>query len=67
LLRRKEITIKNVRRQNCSVEDTINLLASGKVNIDPLITHRLPLDDAKEAFDLVAGYEDGVVKAMIVV
>jgi len=67
LLRRKEITIKNVRRQNCAVEDTISLLAEGRVNVDGLITHRLSLDDAKGAFDLVAGYEDGVVKAMIMV
>jgi hypothetical protein len=47
--------------------DTINLLAEGKVDVNPLITHRILLADAKEAFDLVAGYEDGVVKAMVVV
>jgi L-iditol 2-dehydrogenase len=67
LLRRKEITIRNVRRQNCSVEDTINLLASGEAGIEPLITHRMSLADAKAAFDLVAGYKDGVVKAMVII
>ena len=29
------------------------------------VTHRFKLEQAKEAFDLVADYRDGVVKAMI--
>jgi threonine dehydrogenase-like Zn-dependent dehydrogenase len=29
------------------------------------VTHRYPLERTKEAFDLVADYRDGVVKAMI--
>ena len=66
-LRRKEITVQNVRRQNCTVEETIRLLADGDINVDGLITHKMPLAEAKAAFDLVAGYEDGVVKAMVVV
>jgi len=66
-LRRKEITIQNVRRQNCTVEETIRLLAGGDIKVDDLITHRVPLAEAKSAFDLVAGYEDGVVKAMVTV
>jgi L-iditol 2-dehydrogenase len=30
-----------------------------------MITHRYPFSHTKEAFDLVAGYQDGVMKAMI--
>jgi hypothetical protein len=30
-----------------------------------MIAHRFPLEATKEAFDLAAGYRDGVVKAMI--
>ena len=30
-----------------------------------MITHRFPFDESKEAFDMVADYRDGVVKAMI--
>ena len=33
--------------------------------IDRFITHRFPLEKAQEGFDLVANYNDGVVKAMI--
>jgi threonine dehydrogenase-like Zn-dependent dehydrogenase len=41
------------------------LIASGKANIDFMITHRFDFDRAKEAFDMVTGYRDGVVKALI--
>lgn len=64
-LRRKEITITNIRRQNKCTQTAIDLLASGKVNADFMITHHFPLEQTKEAFDLVAGYRDGVIKAMI--
>jgi L-iditol 2-dehydrogenase len=64
-LRRKEISIINVRRQNECVEEALDMIASGKVDIDIMTTHRYNFDDSKEAFDLVAGYKDGVMKAMI--
>ena len=64
-IRRKEITIINIRRQNKCTQKAIDLMASGKVNVDFMITHRFPLEQTKKAFDLVAGYHDGVIKAMI--
>ena len=64
-IRRKEITIINIRRQNKCTQKAIDLIASGKVNVDFMITHRFPLEQTKKAFDLVAGYHDGVIKAMI--
>ncbi len=64
-LRHKEITIGNVRRQNHTLEETLTMIKSGMVNIQPMATHRFPFDRSKEAFDLVAGYKDGVMKAMI--
>ena len=64
-LRRKEITITNIRRQNKCTQNAIDLIASGKINADFMITHRFPLEQTKKAFDLVAGYRDGVIKAMI--
>jgi threonine dehydrogenase-like Zn-dependent dehydrogenase len=30
-----------------------------------MVTHRFNFQDTKAAFDLVAGYKDGVMKAMI--
>jgi L-iditol 2-dehydrogenase len=64
-LRRKELTIKNVRRQNQCISPAIGLVASGRVCVDPLMTHHFSLEETKAAFDLVAGYRDGVVKALI--
>jgi len=65
LCRRKELSIQNVRRQNHAVEETLELLSSGSVDIGRMPTHRFKFPDAKAAFDLVAGYKDGVMKAMI--
>ncbi len=64
-LRHKEITIANVRRQNHTLEETLEMLAGEKVNVKPMVTHRFNFDNTKAAFDLVAGYKDGVMKAMI--
>ncbi len=63
--RRKEISFHNVRRQNDCVQTALDLLESRRVNLDYMVTHRFPLERAAEAFDLVAGYRDGVIKAMI--
>lgn len=63
--RHKEITIKNVRRQNGAVEETLELLGSGAVNVSKMVTHRFSFADSKKAFDLVASYGEGVMKAMI--
>jgi L-iditol 2-dehydrogenase len=64
-VRRNEIAIINIRRQNKCVQAAIDLVASGKVNVDFMITHRFPFEQTQKAFDLVAGYNDGVIKAMI--
>jgi threonine dehydrogenase-like Zn-dependent dehydrogenase len=65
-IRRKEITIINVRRQNHCDSRAIELVASGRAAIDSFVTHRFKLEQANEAFDIVANYRDGVVKAMII-
>ncbi len=64
-LRRKEICIQNVRRQNGCDKRAIEVIANGSVAVDHWITHRFGLEDCKKAFDLVADYRDGVMKAMI--
>jgi L-iditol 2-dehydrogenase len=64
-LRRKEITLINVRRQNGCTQAAIDLIASNRVSVDFMVTHRFQLDRVQDAFELVAGYRDGVVKAMI--
>ena len=63
-IRKKELCIQNVRRQNEFVKPAINFITAGN-NVKFMITHTFPLEEAGKAFDLVAGYHDGVVKAMI--
>ena len=66
-MRRKEITIINVRRQNHCTEKAMEWLASGKIDADFMVTHHFPFERCSEAFDLVANYGDGVIKAMVTV
>lgn len=66
-LRRKEITIINIRRQVHCTQKAIDLLATKKVNMDAMVTHSFSIEETQKAFDLVANYEDGVMKAMILV
>ncbi len=63
--RRKEISIQFIRRQVDCVEQTLDLMKNGRIKIENMITHRFPFERTKEAFDLVADYRDGVMKAMI--
>ena len=63
--RRKEICIQNVRRQNHSVQPALDMIDNKLFDVNKMVTHRFKFKDTKEAFDLVADYRDGVVKAMI--
>jgi L-iditol 2-dehydrogenase len=65
LMRRKELTIINVRRQNHCVEEAIDLVVNGKADVEKMVTHHFTLDETGTAFDIVAGYKDGAIKAMI--
>ncbi len=63
--RRKELCVQNVRRQNEAVQPALDMMATGEIAVDAMVTHRFEFKDSREAFDLVAGYKDGVMKAMI--
>jgi L-iditol 2-dehydrogenase len=63
--RTQELTFRNVRRQKGCIALAIRLIAEGRIDTDPLLTHHYPLGQIRDAFELVAGYRDGVIKAMI--
>jgi L-iditol 2-dehydrogenase len=65
LTRRKEISLQFIRRQVDCVETALEMMGNGKIDISAMVTHRFPFGNTKEAFDLVAAYSDGVMKAMI--
>jgi threonine dehydrogenase-like Zn-dependent dehydrogenase len=65
-LRRKEITIINVRRQNRCLEKALELIQKKEIEVSWLISHRFSLDQAKLAMDTAADRRDGVLKAAFV-
>ena len=64
-LRRKEIRIQNIRRQNGCTQNALDLMAEGMVDASFMATHRFPLHRAQDALEMVSRYEDGVIKALI--
>lgn len=65
LIRRKEIALLNIRRQNRCTRKAMDLIAQKRVRLDYMMTHTFGFSQSKEAFELVAGYGDGVIKALI--
>jgi len=63
--RRREIMLQFIRRQVDCTEIALEMMKSGRIDIKNMVTHRFPFARTKEAFDLVAEYRDGVMKAMI--
>ncbi|MGB7296586.1 MAG: alcohol dehydrogenase catalytic domain-containing protein [Candidatus Aminicenantales bacterium] len=64
-LRRKEISLHNVRRQRGCIQDAIDLIVSKKADVRFMATHSFRIEDAQKAFELAAGYSDGVIRAII--
>jgi len=43
----------------------MNVIASGRADLKPLVTHRFTLDEIEAAYDLFAHQRDGVLKVAI--
>lgn len=65
LIRRKGLTIKMVRRMKHVYPRAIRLVARGMVDVAPLASHFFTLDRIQEAFEMVAGHRDGIIKAVV--
>jgi L-iditol 2-dehydrogenase len=65
-LRRKEIAIQHVRRQNRRLEIALELIAHGRLDVAWLATHAFPPAEAQRAFATAADRLDGVLKAALV-
>lgn len=61
-MRRKELTIFNVRRSNHETEEALALLRNHARWFASLLTHTRPLDSIDEAFKIASEYRDGVGK-----
>lgn len=63
--RRRELSLHWCRRFKNNYPAALRLIETGQVDVRKLITHSFPLHRTQEAFDLVAEYGDGVLKASI--
>jgi len=63
--RHKGLTIKLVRRMKHTYPRAIRLVQTGMVDVKSLVTHTFPLERIAEAFEMVAAYDDGVLRAVI--
>jgi 2-desacetyl-2-hydroxyethyl bacteriochlorophyllide A dehydrogenase len=60
----KELRIQTIKRSNHRGAQAIELIKAGRIP-ERLITHRYPLQRTGEAFELLAGYGDGVGKILV--
>jgi L-iditol 2-dehydrogenase len=65
LARRKGLTLKFARRYKHCFPRAIQRTAEGRIRVSPYLTHRFPLERAREAFDLAASRADGAVRVWI--
>jgi L-iditol 2-dehydrogenase len=65
LMRRKELTIFNVRRSNHESHAALELLGAHADWFAPLLTHVRAIDQTDEAFVIASQYRDGVGKMIV--
>lgn len=64
-MRRKELTIYNVRRSNHETQEALDLLQAHPDWFAPTLTHSRALDQIDEAFAIAGQYRDGVGKMVV--
>lgn len=61
----KNLTFKTGGVDGCNCAETLDLIAAGRLDTTPLITHTYPLRDIAAAYDLFEKHQDGVIKVAI--
>ena len=61
----KNLTFKTGGVDGCDCAEILRLIAAGKIDTTPLITHRFPLSRIGEAYRLLDARFDGVVKVAV--
>ena len=64
-MRRKELTIFNVRRSNHETQEALELLHAHAEWFAPLLTHTREMERIDEAFAIASQYRDGVGKMIV--
>ena len=61
----KNLTFKTGGVDGCDCAEILQLIAEGKIDTTPLITHRFPLNEIEEAYRIFENRLDGVIKVAI--
>ncbi len=61
----KNLTFKTGGVDGCDCEETLKLIAEGKLNTEPLITHTYPLSKIHEAYEIFENKSEGVIKIAV--
>lgn len=61
----KNLTFKTGGVDGCNCAETLRLIAEGKLDTLPLITHTYPLSRIEEAYALFENRRDGVIKVAV--
>ena len=61
----KNLTFKTGGVDGCDCEEILRLIAEGKIDTTPLITHRFGLSQIDEAYRVFENRLDGVIKVAI--
>ena len=61
----KNLTFKTGGVDGCNCDETLELIAAGKIDTTPLITHRFKLKDIEEAYQIFENRLDNVIKISI--
>ena len=62
----KNLVFKTGGVDGCDCDEILSLIAEGKIDTTPLITHRFALKDIEKAYDIFENKLDGVIKIAIV-
>ena len=61
----KNLTFRTGGVDGCDCEETLKLIAEGKLDTEPLITHTFQLSDIEKAYEIFENKLDGVIKIAI--
>ncbi len=61
----RDLTVYGALSDRHGWQDVIDLVATGKLQLAPLITHRFPIERGPEGYALVREKGDGVIKAVL--
>lgn len=61
----KNLTFKTGGVDGCDCAEILRLIAAGRIDTTPLITHRYPLSNIERAFELFESRRDGVIKVAV--